>query len=214
MDTTESQLSAPSLEGFSPIARHAIREHCKLVVVATHITQEALLAARILALANARSLDVLLYGVASSDVRESGLRRELALLAAFIRDAGTRVEIRLAHGDEWLGDLSAVLGRDDQLACCTGRALSASRRPLIDVLSSRLNIPVLLLDVADPIDSSEVGLIPSMAPWLSSLAIILGFLFLQIQVTRIWEGTIATVLLIALLPVEIGLVWLCNSVFS
>lgn len=214
MATMQSQVLSSPLEDRSSPVYPTRCARSRLIVVASIIEQEPLLAARILALATARGLDVLLFGLAIGAPQEDQIRRSLALLAAFVRDAGVSVEVQTAHGGGWLAKLTDILGSGDLLACPGAATPPGSSRSLVDLLSSRLRLPVHVLDVSDPVDAREKAFLPGLLTWLLSIAIILGFLWLQIRISQSSGGSYSTLLLIALLPLEIALIWFCNSLFS
>ena len=214
MATLQSQLIASSVEDLAAAAPPGRHAKARLIVVASDIEQDALLAARILPMARARGLDVLLFGLSAGALQEDQLRRKLALLAAFIRDGGTRVEIRVEHGGGWLGKLKAIIGSGDVLACPGAMTPPNTSQPLVEVLSSRLRLPVNVFDVSEPAEPRGRAFLPGLLPWLLSIAVILGFLWLQIRITQSGDNGFSTILLIALVPLEIALIWLCNSLFS
>jgi hypothetical protein len=159
-------------------------------------------------------LNVLLIGVPSTSVREVELRRTLALLAAFIQDTDAQVEMRVEQGPDWIRGLGIALGDRDLLACCTEESLPPARPSWIDLLSSQLQRPVYVFEASGYSETPNAGVIARFAPWLGSLAIILGFLWLQLQVSQQGENIVDTALLVVSVPVEIALIWLCNSVFG
>ena len=214
MATLQSQLIASSVEDTSSAAHPGRQPKARVILVASDVEQDALLAARILPLARARGLDVLLFGLSAGERQEDQLRRKLALLAAFIRDGGTRVEIMVEHGGGWLERLKTLISSDDVLACPGAMTPPNTSQPLVDVLSSRLRLPVNVFDVSEPVEPRGSPFVPGLVPWLLSIAVILGFLWLQIRITQSGATGFSAILLVALVPLEIALIWLCNSLFS
>jgi hypothetical protein len=185
-----------------------------LVVVIPSLGEAALLAGRIHDLARTRGMGVLLLGVASKLEAEDELRRRLALLAAFIRNMGVQVEVSVEPDADRLRGLRFALGEGDVLACCvdaSGRGAGAS---WADLLSSELQRPVYVFEQSGYSGESTGGLLGRLAPWLGSLAILVGFLWLQFQVSQQGENLLDTALLVLSVPVEIALIWLCNSIFG
>ena len=214
MATMQSQLLTSSLEDRSSPVYPRRYARPRLIVVASIIDQEPLLAARILPLARACGLDVVLFGLSAGALQEDQIRRRLALLAAFIRDAGVQVEIQIEHGGRWLGRLKDILGSGDILACPGAATPPGSSQSLVELLSSRLRLPVHVFDVSDPVEARERAFLPGLLPWILSIGVILGFLWLQIRISQSSDSGFSTLLLIALVPLEIALIWLCNSLFS
>jgi len=171
----------------------------------------ALLAARIHDVAKERGQDVRLIGVPSEGMPEVELRRQLALVAAFIRDAGTKVETRMEHGPDWMTGLQFRLSEQDTLACCVGNPLPVGRRPLTDVLASHFEGPVYAFEDSGQPAYPRTNLLTRLMPWLGSIAVILGFLWLQIRASQYLSSGASTAVLLLSVPVEIALIWLCNS---
>ncbi len=186
----------------------------RLVVVVPHVTEAALLAGRIHGIARARGAHVLLIGVAPDPALETELRRELALLAAFVRNAGTHAEVRVERDLEWLSGFRYLLGDHDMLACCAGNSPHQTRQTWADVLSTRLSRPVYVFGQADLAQSPGVGRLRGLLPWLGSIVILLGFLWLQIQLSQHAGSAADTTVLMLSVPIEVGLIWLCNSSLS
>jgi hypothetical protein len=184
----------------------------RLVVVLTACVDEVLLAGHILDVAGMRG--VLLLGISLDFVREAELRRSFALLAAFIRSKGNSVEIIMEHGPDWWQRIPSYLTSDDLLSCCLDQEAPASRRRLHDLLAVNLDRPVYLFSGAEPWPEAARSYGRRLAPWLSSLAVIVGFLILQISVSRLSFGASTNLLLILSLLPEVGLIWLCNSLLS
>ena len=171
-------------------------------------------ASRIHEVARDRVLDVLLVGVAADSAAEAELRRKLALLAAFLRDAGTQVQIRLERSLDGIRGHRLVLSDRDQVACCLDASQRGPRPSWTEFLSSELQRPVYVFEDSGYAESPNSSLIARLAPWFGSVAIIAGFLCLQLQVSQQGENLVDTALLAISVPVEIALIWLCNSLFG
>ncbi len=196
--------TAPAQAGLAP----------RLVVVVPDVTEAALLAGRIHGVARARGAHVLLIGVAPDPATETELRRQLALLGAFVRNAGTDVEIRVERDLEWISGFRYLLSDHDMLACCTGNSPHESRQTWADVLSARLSRPVYVFEQADQAHVPGRNRLAGLLPWLGSIAILLGFLWLQIQLSQHGGSAADTTVLVLSVPIEVGLIWLCNSSLS
>jgi len=209
MNTTNSQIEVRDVPIMAPTPSSPPSSTGRLVVVLPGVVEPAFLARRILRAAGDR--EVMLLGICPYPVHEAELRRALALLAAFIRNAGTAVDIRLERGQGWLQALSAHVSDDDLLACCIETDSRASGRPLHDILSAAFRMPVYVFLDPETEDEPAKGIGHRLAPWLASLAVILGFLGLQITLTRSTDEAAKTLLLLLSLPVEVGMIWLCNA---
>lgn len=190
------------------------RTAARLVVVVPNLTETALLAGRIHILAQARSLDVLLVGAASPSLSTGALRRELALLAAFLENAGTHADVRVPEAGEWMRELQLLVSDDDLLAFCAVDGRHDAGILSTDELARSLGRPVYaFMDAGSPALPRR-GVLASLAPWLGSVLIVLAFFWLQVLLSRQGEGAGTTGLLLGTVPVEIGLIWLYNALLG
>jgi len=214
MDTTHTLVRPQSPTALTPTAPARAEPAGRLVVIVPSVGEAGLLAGRIHEVARDRGLDVLLIGVAADFASEVELRRKLALLAAFMRDVGTDAEIRVESGLDGLHGLGLVLSDRDHVACCLDASRRGPRPSWAELLASQLQRPVYVFEESGYGDSPNTSLIAHLAPWFGSLAIIAGFLWLQLQVSQQGENLVDTALLVLTVPVEIALIWLCNSIFA
>lgn len=214
MDKTDSQIRTAPLAPALPVAQPAVSQAPRLVVVLSAVEAEGMLAGQIISVARDRGLKVLLLGLAESPEQEAEFRRKLITLAAFIRDGGSPVEIKIEIRRNWLASLKGMLGAHDLLACCVEDPTLTPRLPLSDTLSLQLERPVYVFSRPHRPVSSRRGLPMRLATWAGSLSILLGFLWLQLGAARSGNDTTSTALLLLSLPVEIGLMWAWNSVIG
>lgn len=214
MNTTHAPVIPEQMTVVARELEQPSAEAGRLVVVVPDVGEVALLAGRIHEVAQARGQSVRLIGIPSESVPEIELRRKLALLAAFLRDAGSPVETRVEAGPDWAMGLRFLLNDQDLLACCTATNPQRGTQPLADLLASKFERSVYAFEDGDYLSLPSTNVLRRLAPWLSSIGVIVGFLWLQIQVSQLINATASTVLLLLTLPVEIGLIWLCNSSFA
>jgi hypothetical protein len=186
----------------------------RLVIVVPDVAEPALLASRIHAVAAAGDRDALIIGVVSSSVSESALRRKLALLAAFVREAGTNTEVRIERDRSWISALRGLLGAGDLLACSVDDRLPASGEPWIELLARTFRRDIYAFMDSDPTTGLRPGLTARLAPWLVPSAIILAFFWLQVRISQTGTGAITTGLLMGSVVVEIGLIALSNALLG
>ncbi|MGE5072043.1 MAG: hypothetical protein ACM3MF_01330 [Anaerolineae bacterium] len=199
----------------------------RLVVVMLDTEEEALLAGRILALAQPRSLPVVLVGIAPTAVEGARVRRKLATIAAFLKRGSaaghgrgakqhdTPVGIQVEQGSDWVRGLKTLLQPNDLLACYSDEIVGLRQRPLADILSTKFSVPVYTFTGLHSAQPRPRGRMWSQAlPWVSSLASIGGFLVLQARIATSAEGWAQTTLLLVTLFVEAGVIWFVNSIFS
>ena len=212
MNRTESQVRIPALATLPSTPPPDDGSPGRLVVVISEISDQAALATHIVRSMVTPFQGVLLVGVPSSLLDETRLRRNLVLLAAFLRDASSQVEIIVDRDRGWLQRLSAVVRPNDRLAC--GLERPSSRPPLHDVLSSHFQAPVHVFTGDLGGEEGPRGWLQEIAPWVSSVAVILVFLWFQILLSRPPAAPAQSVLLILTLPVEVGFICLCNSLLG
>jgi hypothetical protein len=186
----------------------------RTIVVIPGPFEEVLLARRILAMADARGRQILLLGILADASQEVDMRRRLAVLAAFLRASGTRAEIAFEDRRAFLQQLPRYINPPDLVACCAETPAGRFQRPLHDALSDRLGVPLHVLDGDGRPDEQRRSPLRELAPWAASLAVILGFLWLQISVARSGSGSVQTGTLVLTVPVEIFLIHLCNALLG
>ncbi len=199
----------------------------RLVVVMREPEEEVVLAGRILELARARSLPVVLVGVARDPAKEATLRRSLVTIAAFIREATAYAgrslnpgastgspEIQIECGRDWMNGLRSLLRRGDVLACYSEDRAGILERPLNDILCSGLNMPVYTFAGLTAPKSPRQNRWTQMASWVASLASIGGFLMLGARIVIAVQGWLQSVLLLVALLVEVAVVWFVNSLIA
>lgn len=214
MSTLQARTKAEYVAGTAAEAPLPTDATGRLLVVVPDVTEAALLASRIQVMARKRSQDVLLIGVASQQLSAGELRRRLTLLAAFLQNAGLHVQVRVLEAQEWIAEIQALLKEDDLLACCVVESQPGAIEPWTELLAKRFRRPVYaFMDSGSP-TTPQRRLPARVAPWLGSIAIILGFFWLQVLLSQQGNGAGVTGLLIASVPVEVGLIWLCNALLG
>lgn len=219
MNRSDTELKTAPLGQIEIMDQHAVEQAPRLVVVMLDTEEEALLAGRILALAQPRSLPVLLVGVALDTAGAATLRRNLATLGAFIKrgarpQPGMQVEIRIEQGFEWIRGVKSLLQPNDLLACYNNETVGLRQRPLADILSTNFNVPVYTFSGLHSAQPRRGQRLSQVFGWAGSLATIVGFLAVQARIAMSAQGWVQTTLLLVTLLAEAGLIWLVNSMFS
>lgn len=213
MNQLHSAVQAPAETHVANYAIPPAKNRPRLVVVIREVEEEALLAGRIRELARARGLPVLLLGVARDSSTEAKLKRGLITIAAFLREgsahAGTP-EIQMEHGRDWMNRVTALLQPGDMLACYAEQQTAMFERPLSDLLSRGLNIPIYTFEGAGAERTSQNRLAQA-ASWAGSLACIGAFLVLQARIVLAFQGWLQSALMLVALLAEVGSVWFVNS---
>ena len=227
MNQLHSELRTASVTPLASCRSTISTSSPRLVVVIRQVEEDVLLAGRIRELARERSLPVLLVGIAPDASREAELRRSLITIAAFLREGDSRkdlglhraaesstAEIQIEHGRDWLSKVRALLQPDDVLACYSEQQSSFLERPLSDVLSCGLNLPIYTFAglQADQLRGRKALI--QAASWTGSLVSIAAFLILQARIVMAVQGWLQSTLLLIALLAEVGVVWFVNSLIA
>jgi hypothetical protein len=182
----------------------------RFVVVVPDVAEPGLLASRIHGPAAAADRAVLLFGVASDHISEIELRQKLTLVAGFLENAGTRAEIQIETNSSWSAALQAGLGESDSLACSVDDSLAAAGDRWIDDLGSRFGRSVHAFVDIRRTDEAASSVWSQVLPWAGSLIVILGFVWLQVRLDQL-PSPVNTIAQLISLPIEVGLILVCNS---
>jgi hypothetical protein len=169
---------------------------------------------RIWEIARSAGLNVLLLSLCSDYYEESQLRRQLVSMAAMISDSNVCADIRIEHGNDWVGQVRNIYQPGDVIACYAGQRVGLRGRVLHDVLRSQLEAPIYILSVDQPIKNSRSKSLLQASFWSGALAIIGGFLWLEVKLVQLPQDWTHNLLLYLCVFVEIGLLVLWNSIFT
>jgi hypothetical protein len=212
MNKLDVNLSALAI---SP-ASHPDPEHgCRLIVLfPASETDSPSLSHRIWEIARSLQLNVLLLSLSNDFDKEAQLRRKLINMASIIKDPNVSTEIMIEHGNDWVGKVSKVWREGDVLACYAGHKVGLMRKPLDQVLTSRLNAPIYFLLEYQPAQNRNSIFISRIIPWLGSLAILAGSFFAEVKIVQLSQDWAHTVFLYFSIIVEVALIWAWNSIFG
>lgn len=229
MNSMQTAQQTRSLETRQPEVGLAPNARSRLVVVVQDVEQEAALAARIAELAQRRGLGVLLAGIVpeTNMTSDAELRRKLVRVAAFIKDAAARsdcvpgaagqimpVDIRMDTGQRWLDAIRFLVRPGDLLACCADWNVGRQNRPLNEMLGAGLHQTVYVFgDLGSP-HPDRKGRLSNLAGWIASLLSLGGFCVLGAQIVLATQGVLQSVLLGGAVVIEIGVIYLVNSVLA
>jgi len=182
----------------------------RLIVLVPDVADAALLAGRIQRVAGPWKQDVVLFGMVSKSSSESELRRRITLLAAFLEQAGTRAEIQMVQDIHCMHALQGTVGEKDRLAYCVAEGPTAFGERWLERLADQFLRPVYAF--MDAKSSSQTKPTPSrLASSIGSVIVIVGFTWLQIELSRGGAGAANTAWLMLSVGAEFGLIWLLNA---
>lgn len=169
---------------------------------------------RIWEIAKASGLNVSILSLCNDYYEESQLRRQLVMMAAMISDSNVCTDIRIEHGNDWVGKVKNTYRLGDVIACYAGQRIGLMQKPLHEVLRSQLEAPIYILSADRPIKNPGSNLYLQASFWLGSLIIIGGFFWVEVKLDQLPQDWAHSLLLYICVVVEIGLIWLWNSIFT
>lgn len=168
---------------------------------------------RIWEIARSFGVNVLLLSLCDDYYEESQLRRQLIMMAAMIGDSHVCVDIKIDHGSDWLGSVKKIYRSGDVIACYAGQRVGLTQKPLHEILRLQWDATIYVLSEDQPIKNSKPKLLLQASYWLGALAIIGGFLWLEVELGQLPQDWAHNLLLYFCVLVEVGLLLLWNSIF-
>ena len=167
---------------------------------------------RIWRLANETNSDVQLLGLGKDTTQELALRRDLATMAALIRDSRVFVDTKVEIGNNWLNAVKHNYQDGDMIVCLAEQSIGIRQKPLSQVLESNFKAPVYILsDIRSSRPQSSV--LSQVIAWSGFIGIIAGSFVVQSKIIQLPDDWFRTVLSIVLLIPEFWLLWVWNSLF-
>ena len=169
---------------------------------------------RISDLAHTSGAQILFLGLCKSSTQELSLRRQLVTLSALFQDARVCAESKIEIGTDWVDVVKSNYRDGDMIVCFAEQRGGLLHRPLSQMLQSNLRAPIYILSGLAPQRLSGSSWRSQALVWAGSLGIIIGFFFLQIQITSVSQNWIQTMLLTLSVVAETWLVGAWNSLFG
>jgi hypothetical protein len=202
--TIEAETSIPVTE--------SDRSPCLIVLVPPD-SDSSSFTRRLCKIAIETNSNILLLGVCSDANQELALRRDLATVAALIRDARVYVETRVEVRTDWLAAVKQSYQKGDMIVCIADQSVGLRRRPLSQILESTFQAPIYILSDRN-VRPFEPNALSQVISWSGFLGIIIGFFFLQVKIAQLPNDWFQMFLTILTLIPELGLILLWNSLFS
>ena len=197
-----------------PISMDLGSTHRLIVLIPDAELGRANLTQQIWEIASSSGLDVLFLGLFSDPSHEAQLRRKLITMAAIIKDSNVCTDIMIKQGNDWVGEVKNVWQPGDVLACYAEQRIGLWRKPLDQVLQTNLETQIYDLSDHQPARKSMSNLFSQASSWLGSFIILGSFLWVEAKIVELPKDWTHTSLLYACIFVEIGLIWLWNSIFT
>jgi hypothetical protein len=180
--------------------------HRLIVLIPDLDVDEAEISKRIWELASPPGLTVIFFGLCGEIVNEARIHRRLITLANLTREPRVSVDAHVEFGKNWLRGVQKILQDGDVVVCSSETKPGFARKSLSRVFETA-HIPVWTLDeLYQPIPIRR-GWMAGIIFWVVSLAILLGFFWLQIQITQLANDWVQSTYLLLTIIVEIGVIW-------
>jgi hypothetical protein len=131
-----------------------------------------------------------------------------------IRDGHICVDIRVGHGNDWIRHLDSVYRPGDVIACYAGQRVGLLQKPLHEVVGLQWDATIYILSEDQPIKNPKPKLLSQVAFWSGALAIIGGFLWLEVRIVQLPQDWAHNLILYVCLFIEVGILMLWNSMFT
>lgn len=187
-----------------------------IVLVPESDLDTALAAQKICEMANAHENRVQLLGLSRDAAHEPGIRRQLVILSAMLKDPAIFVESKIEYGRDWLNAVRFHWHRGDVIVCFAEQPSGYTGKALSQMLESNLNATVYVIAGVGGQQKESLRsawLFNTMA-WIGSIALILGFFWVQAQITQAPQNGQSTFLLYLSLFAEAGSLWVWNNLFD
>jgi hypothetical protein len=169
---------------------------------------------RVWDLAHAAECQVLFLSLCSDATKEASLRRQLITLCAMAQNDRIHAEGRIEAGSNWIRAIQSNVRDGDMIVCFDEQSTGLRRRPLSQVLESRMGTPVYILAGLSPQAQTSSNWLSRIAAWTGLIAIVAGAFLLQIQIVTLTVGWLQTGLMIGSVLAELWMIWICNRLFK
>ena len=185
-----------------------------IVLVPESEVDSALAVRKIWELANALESRVQFLGLSKDAEHEPSVRRQVVALSAMVGDEHIPVESKIEIGNDWLNAVKSEWHEGDVIVCYAEHRSGLTRRPLSQILESNLNATVYVLGGFHQEVYMRASWLINALAWAGSIAIILGFFWLQSKLGQFSTDWAYSTLLYISLIAEAGSIWAWNSLFE
>jgi hypothetical protein len=141
--------------------------------------------------------------------------RTLATLAALTQGSLVQAETSLVSAEHWADALRQATLPGDLVLCLDEQMLAAGATRSFSALEEELGIAVRSLPDAAGWGAAQANSwIRTAISWLTAVAILVGFSFLEIHLAGLISGGIKKVVLVALVALELGIFYQWDKFFS
>jgi hypothetical protein len=193
---------------------HASEEPPRLIVLVPEGEGDIVSAAlKIWGLANALGRKVQFLALCKDIDYEPRLRRQLATLAAMVRDDFIMVDTKLEFGKNWLRFVKANWHEGDVIVCFSEQKQGWIRKPLNEVLASNIKTTVYVINDLYQANTRRSDWISMTFMWTGAVCIIAGFFWLQSRLIQTPDDWAHNALMYISVFIEVFLIWGWNTLF-
>lgn len=186
----------------------------RLIILVPSDLDYSSLTRRIWELAITTGKHILFLGLCQDPTEEPSLRRLLITISALVGDSKVSTEAKVEIGTNWVDVVKTQYHAGDVIVCFAEQRTGLFHRPLDQILESKLGATIYILSGVYAQSTSRSSWLSRLIVWAGSFAILAGFFWLQVRISRLPTDPVQTALLILSAAVEIWLIWVWNSLFS
>lgn len=200
----------------SPASTLDLQPASRLIVLVPEFEADtAIVAQKIRSVAKSLESRIQLLGLSKDALHEPSVRRRLATLSAMVEDARISVESKVEIGGSWVSAIRPHWQPGDVIVCFAEHPSGVVGKPLYQILQSSLNATVYVLSgIQMQKGYSLPSWLPNILAWTGSIALIFGFFWLQVTLTRFSQDWTHAAMIYASIFIETASVWVWNNLFS
>lgn len=185
-----------------------------LVILVSDCELDAVAAAqKIWELAQTYGGRIQFLGLCGDVGQEPSLRRQLVTMSAMVANGNGPVEFKVEFGKSWLELVKENWRTGDVIVCFAEQHIGLLKKPLSQILKTNMNATVHVISGLYPPHSSRPNWLPGAMAWAGSIGIIVCFFWFDVKITQLPQDWAHITLLYLSLLIEVGLIWVWNSLF-
>lgn len=189
-----------------------------LVLVPDQDVDTVAFAQKLWRLASPVQLAILLVTVVPNPDYLPAAQRRLLAIAAITRDRQVKVDTLVVHGKTWTEVVQSMRLPNDLIVCHAEQTIHvrfAQSQALAASLVSVLHQPVLVISGLYPwIKPLRPKWLAQVPYWLILVTVIAGFFFIEGRADQSGSGWMEKTVVVVLFVLEVGLVWVWNSILG
>lgn len=186
-----------------------------VVVITDHVVNNKELAHHIYWLASHKQLSVLYLVLVEDSENLLAVTRDLVTMKAVTSANSLQVEAKAIDVGNWLAVVQKVVHSEDIVLCQEEQMVVSGlfkTVPISEFLSSHLNVNVRTIPgFSRSIDTSSKNSVNEFFALIGFLCIIALFTWLQIRLDQALDGTLAKIIIMITVSLEIAAVWAWNK---